>query len=389
MLTIGDPAPWFVAASSVNPRFDFSQAAGRHIALCFFGSAGNAEVARMIKALHEPANLIDDTRISFFGVSNDPADEKREATQARVPGIRFFWDKNREVAKLYDVAERLGNSNGATPVTFLLDPFLRVLGILSGLSPAEHAKALMAAVIALPTPAKPEPAPQIAPVLIIPRVLEPSFCRTLIDLYNQHGGEDSGFMRNDNEGRTYGMIDYRFKRRRDYNIEDENVRRALATRIKQRLLPEIQKAFQFNVTRIERYIVACYDSKEGGYFRPHRDNTTKGTAHRRFAVTMNLNAEEYEGGDLMFPEFGTRTYRAPTGGAVVFSCSLLHEATPIRSGLRYCTLPFLYDDAAAKIRQENLKYMAPTAEWKNANEGNLDDISKPMEPSKSSSAASG
>lgn len=389
MLTIGDPAPWFVAASSVNPRFDFSQAAGRHIALCFFGSAGNAEVARMIKALHEPANLIDDTRISFFGVSNDPADEKREATQARVPGIRFFWDKNREVAKLYDVVERLGNSNGATPVTFLLDPFLRVLGILSGLSPAEHAKALMAAVIALPTPAKPEPAPQIAPVLIIPRVLEPSFCRTLIDLYNQHGGEDSGFMRNDNEGRTYGMIDYRFKRRRDYNIEDENIRRGLASRIKQRLLPEIQKAYQFNVTRIERYIVACYDSKEGGYFRPHRDNTTKGTAHRRFAVTMNLNAEEYEGGDLMFPEFGTRTYRVPTGGAGVFSCSLLHEATPIRSGLRYCTLPFLYDDAAAKIRQENLRYMAPTAEWKNANEGNLDDISKPMEPSKSSSAASG
>lgn len=389
MLTIGDPAPWFVAASSVNPRFDFSQAAGRHIALCFFGSAGNAEVARMIKALHEPANLIDDTRISFFGVSNDPADEKRDATQARVPGIRFFWDNNREVAKLYDVVERLGNSNGATPVTFLLDPFLRVLGILSGLTPAEHAKALMAAVIALPTPAKPEPAPQIAPVLIIPRVLEPSFCRTLIDLYNQHGGEDSGFMRNDNEGRTYGMIDYRFKRRRDHNIEDENVRRALATRIKQRLIPEIQKAFQFNVTRIERYIVACYDSKEGGYFRPHRDNTTKGTAHRRFAVTMNLNAEEYEGGDLMFPEFGTRTYRAPTGGAVVFSCSLLHEATPIRSGLRYCTLPFLYDDAAAKIRQENLKYMAPTAEWKNANEGNLDDISKPMEASKASSAASG
>ena len=93
MLTIGNPAPWFVAASSVNPRFDFSQAAGRHIALCFFGSAGNAEVARMIKALHEPANLIDDTRISFFGVSNDPADEKREATQARVPGIRFFGTK--------------------------------------------------------------------------------------------------------------------------------------------------------------------------------------------------------------------------------------------------------------------------------------------------------
>ena len=86
-----------------------------------------------------------------------------------------------------------------------------------------------------------------------------------------------------------------------------------------------------------------------GHFRPHRDNTTKGTAHRRFAVTINLNADEYEGGDLCFPEFGPRTYRAATGGAVVFSCSLLHEARPVTLGKRYAFLPFLYDDEAANI----------------------------------------
>jgi len=53
----------------------------------------------------------------------------------------------------------------------------------------------------------------------------------------------------------------------------------------------------------------------------HRDNTAAGTAHRRFAVTLDLNAEEYEGGDLMFPEYDDRACRAPTGGAVVFSCT--------------------------------------------------------------------
>ena len=79
-----------------------------------------------------------------------------------------------------------------------------------------------------------------------------------------------------------------------------------------------------------------------------------GTAHRRFACTINLNAEDYEGGDLRFPEFGPQTYRAPTGGAVVFSCSLLHEATDVTRGRRYAYLPFLYDDAAAAIRQVNI-----------------------------------
>jgi predicted 2-oxoglutarate/Fe(II)-dependent dioxygenase YbiX len=69
-----------------------------------------------------------------------------------------------------------------------------------------------------------------------------------------------------------------------------------------------------------------------------------------FACSINLNAEEFEGGDLRFPEFGSRTYRPPTGGAVIFSCTLLHEATPVTKGTRYAFLPFFYDDAAAKIR---------------------------------------
>ena len=65
---------------------------------------------------------------------------------------------------------------------------------------------------------------------------------------------------------------------------------------------------------------------------------------------MNRDAEEYEGGNLRFPEFDDRSYRAPTGGAVVFSCSLMHEALPVTKGRRFCVLPFLYDETAAKQR---------------------------------------
>jgi predicted 2-oxoglutarate/Fe(II)-dependent dioxygenase YbiX len=113
-----------------------------------------------------------------------------------------------------------------------------------------------------------------------------------------------------------------------------------------------------------RYLIACYDASTGGFFKAHRDNTTKGTAHRRFAVTINLNSEDYEGGDLLFAEYGLKTYRAPTGGAVVFSCSLLHEATPVTKGKRYAFLPFLYDDDAHKIRQENKKFLIDNSEKK-------------------------
>lgn len=108
---------------------------------------------------------------------------------------------------------------------------------------------------------------------------------------------------------------------------------------------------------MERYIVACYDAESGGHFRPHRDNTTKGTAHRRFAVTINLNTGEYDGGQLMFPEYGQRSYLAPKGGAIVFSCSLLHQALPVTRGQRFAFLPFLYDEAAAQIRLANNDFL--------------------------------
>jgi len=172
----------------------------------------------------------------------------------------------------------------------------------------------------------------------------------------EQGGVESGFMR-DVDGRTKALVDHSHKRRHDCHIEDDTLQETTRARIRARLVPMIARAFAFEVTRMERYIVARYDADGGGYFRPHRDNMTKGTAHRRFAVTINLNAEDYDGGDLRFPEFGHQTYRAETGGAVVFSCSLLHECTPMTRGQRYAFLPFLYDDAAAAIRTANNQFL--------------------------------
>ena len=75
-------------------------------------------------------------------------------------------------------------------------------------------------------------------------------------------------------------------------------------------------------------------------------------------MSLNLNAGEFDGGEVWFPEFGRQTFVPPAGGAVVFSCSLLHEALPVTKGKRYVFLPFLYDDAADKVRQQNEKYIA-------------------------------
>ena len=222
---------------------------------------------------------------------------------------------------------------------------------------ADGAPALVDRIGKLPPPARHGGFPALAPVLVTPRIFEPGFCERLIALYRQTGGESSGFMR-EIDGVTTLMMNDQHKRRSDVTVEDEALQKQVVARLNRRLTPQIEKAFNFKPTRIERYLVARYDSETGGFFRPHRDNTTKGTAHRRFAVSINLNSD-YDGGDLRFPEFGDRTYRPPPGGACVFSCSILHEATPVTRGERFAFLPFLYDEAGARVREENLQYLDP------------------------------
>src|SRR6202042_2401473 len=118
---------------------------------------------------------------------------------------------------------------------------------------------------------------------------------------------------------TKTVSDWRLKRRSDVAVAAREVRDLVRDQVVRRLLPEIDRYFQFEATRMDRYVVACYDAAVGGHFFRHRDNINAGAQHRRFAVTLNLN-KDYDGCDLQFPEFDRRGYRAPVGGAVVFSC---------------------------------------------------------------------
>lgn len=343
----GEPLPWFHAATAANPTYLIDTVAGRHIVLSVPGPLTAAPGRGLLDFLRGPAAArFDDVDVAFFGVATEGADVADGRAVDRLPGIRWFHDFGGELARI------LGSDGSpARAHTLVVDPAMRVVARFSMADPEAHNAALAAMLRSLPPIADDEWSVGDAPVLVVPRIFEPELCRRLIAFYDREGGSESGFMRSQ-DGRSVGVFDASRKRRSDCMIEDEALCRELAQRITRRLVPMIERAMNFRATRIERYVVACYDGATRGFFTAHRDNTTPATRHRRFAVTINLNADEYEGGDLRFPEFGRRTYRAPTGGAVVFSCSLMHEALPVTRGRRYAFLPFLYDDAAARIRDE-------------------------------------
>jgi hypothetical protein len=334
-----------------NPEFVFHTVAGRWTVLLLFDSAGRENVRAALRVVARNRDLLDDDRGSFFGVTTDPEDVAKRRIVKQLPGIRWFTDHDRAVSRLYGAADGNGDEARYRPYWLLLDPMQRIRSV-APLAEGERIFAELRGIVEAP------PEVATAPVLVVPKILPPELCRHLISLYEEHGGMDSGFMREEN-GITVPTIDYGHKRRSDHKIKDEDLIARLKHHLGMSLIPMMKLAFQFEATRIERFNVACYDSETGGHFRAHRDNTTMGTAHRRFACTINLNAEEYEGGDIRFPEFGMQTYRAPTGGAVVFSCSMLHEVVPMTKGRRYAFLPFFYDEEGARVREANLSHVAP------------------------------
>jgi peroxiredoxin/predicted 2-oxoglutarate/Fe(II)-dependent dioxygenase YbiX len=351
----GDPAPMFHQRCTSNPRFSFDTVGGRYVVLCLYGTAADPVGGAMVQALKDNRAVFDDEKVCAFGVSVDPRDESEKRAEEMLPGIRQFWDFDGVVGKLYGMLPNDAKlEQGSVPLRRLwvvLDPSMRVLAVFPASDDSKHNHDVMNFVKMLPPVGLYAGLELQAPILFLPNVFPAEFCKHLIGLYEAHGGEESGFMR-EVDGKTVQLHDHRHKRRKDYTIEDPELIQKTRAMIRRRVVPQIQKAHQFKVTRMERYIVSCYAAEDGGHFRAHRDNTTAGTAHRRFAVSINLN-DEFEGGRVSFPEYGPRDFKPPVGGAVVFSCSLLHAVSPVTKGRRYAFLPFLYDDEAAKIREAN------------------------------------
>jgi hypothetical protein len=235
---------------------------------------------------------------------------------------------------LLDRRGELGRAFASTgPLAVIVDAAGRVADVL----PRPTPEAITARVAQLYTATQPAVVQAKAPVLLLERVVDPGQCRTLIDYWQ----------RKDKVSNTVGglqgnVVNGDVKRRHDVLLDDPRLFVQLRDCLVRRVVPAILRAFHIGIMVIEAPIIGCYDADSGGRFGRHRDNTSSYTAHRQFALSLNLNPdEEYEGGELRFPEFGRELYRPVAGGALVFSSSLLHEVVPVTRGRRFGVFTFL------------------------------------------------
>lgn len=340
-LSTGDPFPRLQGQTPTKfLRMDYM--AGRYLVLAFLpASAPTPEIREAMAQLAEHEALFDDSHCCFFGILGHP--QLIASAENSPPGIRWFLDPEGD---LFLESGMSSEEDGDRSGWFILDPTLRIMKA----APLSRTAEVMRWVSELPGVDDYAGTRMHAPVLIVPRVFEPELCEEIIAYYRQGRTIDGGLIDQSDGVVSQPFVDKDYRSARQLSILDGDLKARMEVRIRRRLAPEVLRALRYRAGDIKSFLVASYAAEEAGRFRPHRDNMPP-LQQRQFTIALNLN-EDFEGGELRFPEYGTRSYRAPAGGAIVFASSMLHEVTLLTRGRRYVTITFFVDRPASEGRPE-------------------------------------
>lgn len=194
-----------------------------------------------------------------------------------------------------------------------------------------------------------------APVLIVPEVLSPELCAQLIEEWRA-GDKKEGIVGNNVNNGAYRPD---MKVRTEVMLSGSLLELVDATIIRT-LLPEIEKVYDLRIAYRERYKLGCYEAEKGGFFSVHRDRSSVNLGYRRVSMVINLN-DQYEGGELNFPEYGTYTYRLKPGSAIVFPAMLMHQVGKVTKGQRFMMVSFFHtaNEEPSRLEQRKKEGLAP------------------------------
>jgi predicted 2-oxoglutarate/Fe(II)-dependent dioxygenase YbiX len=327
-VVLGERAPQVVGATASGGFYSLEIQAGRPAVLLFLHGCGPAAARGLLDALEPALATLGDAGVDLVPLA--PQD---------LAYARAFGDGGGACGGTVFSASPWPMEQVDGPAALVVDRSGRVVHRASvyGAEDLLQAYAISAAHLGSE---EPRLCVTSAPVLILPNLMTPANCRALIDHF-EAADHRAGVMAGVRDGQAVVKFDEGKKRRRETELQAGTPEHDLILRVlAERCAPEIKRAFQADMAHADRILLARYDDS-GGYFKRHRDDAAPQTAFREFAISINLNTQEYEGGELLFPEFDDHRYSPPAGSAIIFSASLLHEAAPVTRGSRYVALSFL------------------------------------------------
>lgn len=334
-LTVGDFAPYITLPRLGGRPGELHLYAGAPLALFFVPAAAPAAEPFTALLAERSAEFADAGAEALIIGVGEPAALRRLAGR---PGLPPVW-----VDEAGAVARSFGTGRHGERA-FLLDRNLRVAARHTGLGRAAI-DALLAAARALADARPPRTLAPHPPALVVPDALGADLRAELIAAWE--AGERFQGRTGSGDG---SKVRLEYKVRTDVQL-GADLRARLDAALLGRLVPEIEKVFGFRPTRREAYKVGCYPADAGGFFGQHRDNFEPALAHRRVALTLNLS-DDFEGGRLVFPEYGPDGYAPAAGTAVVFPCALMHRVDPVTAGRRFTLVSFFHGEDGAALRTQ-------------------------------------
>ena len=325
----GDRVPNFVLADLTGAfRLFYDLTHGKPGVVALLGAAEPGAGAAF-QALAARAGDLAGAGAELFAVIRGAPDAvKALAKDAPFP---VFVDAEGKVNAVYPVQ---GETAGRK--TVVIDANQRVLAAFAGADPAGDLGRALAYIEQNCRAPETRQAGRVAPVLLIPDVFDAGFRHELIEAWGKDHAELGV------SGSTDAVL-YDRKKSQDHVVREPAMVRRISETLNRRVMPEVVKAFTFKGPYgFDGHIVLGYDASRKDFFGMHRDNMSPRTRHRRFAISLNLN-DDFEGGQLRFPEYGGALYSLDAGMACVFSCTLLHEALPVTRGRRFALTTFMCD----------------------------------------------
>ncbi|HBK04763.1 MAG TPA: hypothetical protein DDZ81_02745 [Acetobacteraceae bacterium] len=334
---VGDPAPPCYGMASDGSFYTFEAQYGRPAILILVGAEATGELPAILAAMEPCRTSLASRGADMFVIVDDNPLHLLDGDALSVRAIDCGG-----------FLTRCGVGPRET-LALVVDRNLRIAMRADPVRDPAIATACLACLDALPSE-QPRPVMMPAPAIVLPNLLSRAMCEQLIALFESSHTIDGTVARVDAAGRAANVIDHAKKHRRDMIVEpDSQLHRTLRDLLLDRCAPEIVKAFQARVAFTDRILVSRYDGP-GGLFRRHRDNTAGNVAFREFALSVNLNAGEYHGGHLLFPEYNDHRHATSTGGGLIFSAAVLHEVAPVTTGSRYVLLTFFHGQQAEECR---------------------------------------
>ena len=330
-MTAGDRVPNITLADQRGKPFSFyREVQGGGIAI-FVVSRADRYCAKLLQVLKEKTDAFGSCGAHMFAICDDSKDTKAE-TVSDLPFPLLSDGKGNVVDYLTKSART------SSPAVFILDSNQRILSVeaASDGDPSSLVEQALSELKKLLPTTDPEIFSAAVPALIVPNLIDRDLCKRLMKQWETHGNFEGKVGADEN-----AHIDPTMKRRRDHLIEDPLLISELSSLLMPRVGHEVFKCFYFDDWRFEVFRVGCYDASDAGFFRVHRDTSETDNTSRRFALSLNLNAEDYEGGTLRFPEYSHNQFHPPTGAGVIFPCTALHEVLPVTKGRRFVLLTFL------------------------------------------------